>query len=80
MKRRDRNVVAEECPKCGARTGEKCRNYQGKGKQPCRLEVKPPPAKDLKRLMDVPLQQAELFDDSDDAVASCMDVPHGFLF
>lgn len=61
-KHRDRNVAVEECPKCGRKIGEKCRNYQGKNKQPCRLEVKPPPTKDFQRLNNTPLEtQQELF-------------------
>jgi len=29
------------CPKCGSKPGDKCRNYKGKGKEPCheRLEA-----------------------------------------
>ncbi len=39
MKKRDREVHTEECPKCGAKAGQLCKNYLGKNKQACRLVI-----------------------------------------
>jgi hypothetical protein len=30
MRRRKRDVAAEECPRCGAKIGERCRSYKGR--------------------------------------------------
>jgi hypothetical protein len=54
--KRDRRRDQEDCPKCRAKKGEKCRNYQGKGKQPCRLlATKPIPVGEaIQNLIDTP--------------------------
>lgn len=32
-------AIEEDCPRCGAKAGERCKGFKGKGKAPCRLET-----------------------------------------
>jgi hypothetical protein len=56
--------LAFPCPHCHVRAGERCRNYRGKGKQPCPDRGKAPPKGEAQ-----PKPKAEqkgLFDEGDD--------------
>jgi hypothetical protein len=37
VKKRDREFDKEPCPRCRAAQGQRCKNYLGVTKQPCRI-------------------------------------------
>jgi hypothetical protein len=61
--KRDRDLKAEECPVCGVGRGQRCMNYKGRPKAPCRITIKPPPPP---ARTTPPMRQRELFPEEEE--------------
>jgi len=56
------DVLNYDCQECRAKAGEKCRNYKGGGKTPCKSRGQPTPKKGRRRNALPSVVQPTLYD------------------